>query len=149
MSVGSPVSGLLAASWLPALSKASLTSPTVSDRRRTEPSPRRVCQSRISLFVEIERFHGRRSGGCGRGGASGAEAAAADETHGRAHDAVAHDEHRHGGAADDVDLGRTLGPGRDRPHVLADERVHRIDDAALGNADEDDGFLVVDELDRR
>ena len=38
-------------------------------------------------------------------------------------------------------------PGRNRLHVLADEGVHRIDDAALGNADEDDGFLMVDELD--
>lgn len=71
---------------------------------------------------------------------------AADEPHGRAHDAVAHDEHRHRRTADDVDLGRAFRACGDTADIAADQCVERGNHLLLGNADEDDRFLVMDQL---
>ena len=51
MSSGSPSSGCATAAALPVFSKALFTSATERSSLRTDPSPTRPCQSRISLFV--------------------------------------------------------------------------------------------------
>src|SRR5690606_35407759 len=60
--------------------------------------------------------------------------------------AVTHDQDRHRRAADDVDLRRPLTARSDMAEILANQRIQRVDDALLGNADEDDRLMVLDHV---
>ena len=75
-----------------------------------------------------------------------AEPAGLDQLGGGADDAVAHDQHGHRRAADDVDLRRGRGAACDAVHVGADQFVDGIYDAFFRNAEQNDGLLVLDHL---
>ena len=90
--------------------------------------------------------------GCGRGGCRRlrrdvTDAPSTDQADGGADDAVGHHQHGDRRAADDIGLGRTRLPARDRRHGGADQAVHRRHDALFGNADQHDRLLVLPQPD--
>src|SRR5690606_40891639 len=64
----------------------------------------------------------------------------------RAHDAVAHDHQGHGGTADDIYGWRCAGFGAVLDVVLADIALNKGFDARLRNTDQDNGFMVFQQL---
>ena len=78
-----------------------------------------------------------------------AEPAALDEFGRGAHDAVAHHQHGHRRATDDIDLRRGRGAAHDASDVGADQLVDRFQDTRDRNAHEHNGFLMLNELETR
>ena len=113
--------------------KALFTSSTERISRRTEPSPTRLCQSRISPLPGSIVFDSlrRRAGG---DVALTAEPAALDQLGRGADDAVAHHQDGDRRATDDIDLRRGRGSARDAVHVGADQLVDGLQNAFFRNA---------------
>ncbi len=88
------------------------------------------------------RVEGARRAGSRCTGGGGTQLQRTRHPHGRSRDTLAHHQHRHGGAADDVGMRRALALGARTQGVVADERGQVVDHALLGNADQHDRFTV-------